>query len=54
MSQNEEKDSKTDEKPKEGKNKPQTSKGQPAELLYMGSNPIPGSMDNCQFFGFIE
>jgi len=43
VSQNKGKDKEPNEKPKEGENKPQTAKGQPAELLYMGSTPIPGS-----------
>jgi len=43
MSKNEEKTQKSNEKVEAAENKPQTAKGQPAELLYLGSNPNPGS-----------
>jgi len=43
MSEDNEKTRKSSEKVESGENKPETAKGQPAELLYMGSTPIPGS-----------
>jgi len=43
MRRREEKTQKSNEKVEAAENKPQTAKGQPAELLNMGSNPIPGS-----------
>ena len=43
MSQEEEKTQKSNEKVEATEIKPQTAKGQPAELLYLGSNPNPGS-----------
>jgi hypothetical protein len=43
MSQEGEKTQKSNEKVEATEIKPQTAKGQPAELLYLGSNPNPRS-----------
>jgi len=42
MSQDKEKTQESSEKAEAAENEPQKAKGQPAELLYMGSTPIPG------------
>jgi len=46
MGQEEEKTQKSNEKVEATEIKPQTAKWQPAELLYLGSNPNPGSNES--------